>query len=222
MNRLSFAVGRAVALVGLSGSGKSTLMDIIARINLPQGGIVLCDDQDINNFSTRSFYSNIGYASQETVIFHDTIFANLAFYDDTVSEEQVREALYLAAADEFVAEMDDGLNTVLGERGLSVSGGQRQRINLARVFMKKPNIILLDEATNALDLATESLVYNRLLEMKENRIIIVAAHRLSAIQNFDHIVVIHQGEVAEEGTHEKLLAKRQLYSSLYALQQYNG
>jgi ATP-binding cassette, subfamily B, bacterial MsbA len=216
---LSFPRGTITAIVGASGSGKTTLVELLAGYRPVQQGRVLVDGRDLSEYDAGSYREQIGYVTQDTIMFHDTLRRNLTFLHPDASEEEIDRALRLAAADEFVDRR--GLDTLLGEHGLKVSGGQRQRIALARVFLQDPPFLLLDEATSGLDLYTESQVFTNLLELRKDKIAIVVAHRLSAITRFDQIVVMHQGRVAEQGTHQELLEKRGLYFHLYGLQEYS-
>jgi len=157
--------------------------------------------------------------NQEPLIFHDTIRENITYFDRTATKESLDRALDMAGLNEFVKALPKGLDTGLGERGLTVSGGERQRIGLARAFLKDAQFLLLDEATNALDYRTEGLIYDNLAKIKEEKIIVVAAHRLSSLVNFDKIIVINAGKVAESGRHQELMERKGLYYSLYKLQE---
>jgi ABC-type multidrug transport system fused ATPase/permease subunit len=216
---LEFPRGTVTAIVGASGSGKTTLVELLAGYRPVQRGRVLADGHDVSAYDASSYRQQIGYVTQDTVMFHDTLRRNLTFLKPDASDEEVERALHLAAADEFVGRR--GLDAMVGEQGLKVSGGQRQRIALARVLLQDPPVLLLDEATNGLDLYTEAQVFSRLLELRKDKIAIVVAHRLSAITRFDRIVVMHQGRVVEEGTHHELLDRRGLYFHLYGLQEYS-
>lgn len=215
---LDFTVGTIFGLVGLSGSGKSTFMDILSSISRVDSGVMLVDDVPVDQLMG-SYKQSVGYVNQEPIIFHDTVLANVKYFKPNASDAEVWQALHLAAAENFVRELPDGLDTGLGERGLTVSGGERQRIGLARVFLQNPTILLLDEATNALDYETEKQIYNNLDKMKQDKIIIVAAHRLSAIKDFGRIIVLHQGRVIEQGTHSELLANKSFYYNLFMVQE---
>ncbi len=219
---LNFQRNKMYAIVGLSGSGKSTLMDILASVRRPVSGDVLVNGLLLDMATIQSFKQSVGYMNQEPIIFHDTIRTNVKYFKPDATEKEIWEALKLAAVDDFIKELPDGLDTGLGERGLTVSGGQRQRIGLARVFLQKAQILLLDEATNALDYETEKQIYNNLDKMKQDKIIIVAAHRLSAIKDFDHIVVLNHGKAEEQGTHSQLIMNKNLYYNLFSVQKYSG
>ncbi|MDH4027436.1 MAG: ABC transporter ATP-binding protein/permease, partial [Nitrospirota bacterium] len=215
---LDFEKGKMYALVGFSGSGKSTLLDLIASVRNPLSGFMT-----INGTRTdSSFKQYIGYMNQEPILFHDTIRNNITYFKPDASDEEIWHSLKLAAADDFIRGLPDGLETGLGERGLTVSGGQRQRIGLARVLLQDAPVIMLDEATNALDYQTEKTVYQNLKNLKEGRIIIIAAHRLSTLKDFDHIVVMKKGHIEEQGDHEALIANKSLYYNLFNIQEYSG
>ncbi len=218
---LDFPKGTITALVGLSGSGKTTLLELMAGIRNPESGQILIDDKNLGDFDISTYRPLVGYVNQETVIFHDTLLENLRYLRIDASMDEVQRAANLAIAEDFIAEAERGYDTVIGERGAKISGGQRQRIVIARVLLQDPRVLLLDEATSSLDLYTEALIYKNLLKLKKDKIIIVAAHRLSAITQFDNIVVFQDGLVAEQGTHADLMAARKLYYHLYKLQEYS-
>lgn len=215
-----FETGTTTALVGASGSGKTTLLELLAGFRTPNKGRILSDGVDLHSLDLSSYRDGVGYVTQDTVIFHDSLRQNLTFLRPESTEDELERAIDLACARQIVDESEFGLDTVVGERGLKVSGGQRQRIALARVLLQDAPVLLLDEATNALDLRTEAEVYENLYTLKEGRIIVVAAHRLSAITRFDQIVVLHEGRVMEQGRHEDLMAKGGLYFHLFSLQSY--
>lgn len=216
---LTFKSSELIALVGFSGSGKSTLLDILSSVRRPTGGQVLIDGRPLTEEYAAAYRRAVGYVNQEPIIFHDTVRANLTYFNSRADENEIQRAVEMSAAAEFIDQLPHKLETGLGERGQSVSGGQRQRIGLARVLLADPPVLLLDEATNALDYETESLIYQTLHELKQGRIIIVAAHRLSAIRNFDRIIVLEQGRVVEQGGHEELTARHGVYFKLLAAQQ---
>ena len=218
---LDFPKGTITALVGLSGSGKTTLLELMAGIRNPESGQILVDGKNLGDFDISSYRPLVGYVNQESIIFHDTLLENLRYLNPEASMDNVRWASNLAVAEDFIAEAERGLDTVIGERGAKISGGQRQRIVIARVLLQDPRVLLLDEATSSLDLYTEALIYENLLKLKDDKIIIVAAHRLSAITQFDNIVVFQDGHIAEQGTHADLMSSRKLYYHLYKLQEYS-
>jgi len=217
---LVFPKGAITALVGLSGSGKSTLLELLARFRYPVAGRVCVDGMDVLAYDLSSFRSKVGYVTQDTIVFNDTILENIRYLRPEGTRTEVEEAARRAMAHEFVLEAADGYRTPVGERGMQISGGQRQRIALARIFLQDPDILLLDEATSSVDLYTEARIFEELMKLKPDKVIVIAAHRLSAITRFDNIVVIHNGKVIEQGTHEELMAQQGLYFSLYKLQEY--
>ncbi|MBE7176200.1 MAG: ABC transporter ATP-binding protein [Mucilaginibacter polytrichastri] len=212
--------GQTVALVGPSGAGKSTLMDIIPRFIEPQNGAVLIDGTDIRRLNTQSLRSQLGIVSQESVLFNDTIFNNIAFGKPDVTLEQVEQAARIANAHNFIQETENGYQTNIGDRGSKLSGGQRQRICIARAVLGNPPIMLLDEATSALDTESEKLVQDALNKLMQNRTSLIIAHRLSTIQNADLILVMEDGQIVEQGTHTELAGKGGLYSRLLNMQQF--
>ena len=216
---LNFPIGSSTALVGLSGSGKSTLLEILGGFQHPSGGGILADGCDRACYSMRSNRSRIGYVTQDMILFNSSIRENLLFFKPNATEREIQSAIELSMTDEFISTIPDGLDTVVGERGMKISGGQRQRLALARVLRQDPDVLLLDEATSALDLYTESKIYENLSKRKADKIIVVAAHRLSAITNFDNIVVFNNGKIAEQGHHRDLMAADGIYHGLFRIQQ---
>lgn len=210
--------GTTLALVGMSGSGKSTLADLIPRFYDPTSGEILLDDQPLKDFQIESLRRHMGVVTQESILFNDTIFNNIAFGKDNASEEEVIHAAKIANAHQFIIEMEQGYYTSIGERGSKLSGGQRQRISIARAVLKNPEILILDEATSALDSESEKLVQEALQNLMQNRTSIVIAHRLSTIQHADEILVIQQGEIMERGTHQQLIANDKIYTKLSSMQ----
>ena len=218
---ISFRRNEISALVGLSGSGKSTLMDVLAGFQFPNEGEVRLGKSNLK-LAPSDYRRYVGYLSQEPIIFHDTIADNIRFFRPSAEDWEVEEAARLALALEFISDSPQEFDTMIGERGMTLSGGQRQRIALARVFLYKPEILFLDEATSALDVYTEAEIYDSLMRMKSGKIIVVAAHRLSAVTAFDNIAVIHDGRLVEQGPHSMLMERGQLYASLYRLQEFIG
>jgi ATP-binding cassette, subfamily B, bacterial MsbA len=210
--------GKTIALVGPSGGGKSTLADLVPRFYDPQQGEVLLDGLSIKEYEIESLRKVMGIVTQESILFNDTIFNNIAFGMEHASEEAVMQAAKVANAHDFIMQTEDGYQTKIGERGSKLSGGQRQRISIARAVLKNPPILILDEATSALDSESERLVQDALTNLMKNRTSIVIAHRLSTIQHADEIIVVQDGEIVERGRHEQLMNGSGLYSKLTEIQ----
>lgn len=216
---LDIPAGQTVALVGASGSGKSTLANLVPRFYLPSSGRITLDGHDINELTLASLRANIALVSQEVVLFNDTLSANIAYGQmREVSEAEIIAAATAAHAMEFIREWPEGLNTLVGERGVKLSGGQRQRIAIARAILKDAPVLILDEATSALDSESERYVQAALETLMQGRTTLVIAHRLSTIEKADRIVVLQKGEIAEIGTHAQLLAKNGVYAQLHRIQ----
>jgi subfamily B ATP-binding cassette protein MsbA len=210
--------GKTIALVGPSGGGKSTLADLVPRFYDPTGGDVTIDGLSLRDVELESLRRLIGVVTQESILFNDTIFNNIAFGMPHVKEEDVIRAARVANAHEFIEQTENGYQTFIGERGSKLSGGQRQRLSIARAVLKNPPILILDEATSALDSESERLVQDALFNLMKNRTSIVIAHRLSTIQHADEIIVIQQGEIVERGSHDQLNNMNGLYRKLAAMQ----
>jgi subfamily B ATP-binding cassette protein MsbA len=215
---LTIEKGKTIALVGPSGGGKSTLADLVPRFYDPTQGELLLDGKPLMDYELESLRKQIGVVTQESILFNDTIFNNIAFGMPNVNEEKVIQAAKIANAHDFIMQTENGYQTFIGERGSKLSGGQRQRLSIARAVLKNPPILILDEATSALDSESEKLVQEALFNLMKNRTSIVIAHRLSTIQHADEIVVIQEGKVAERGTHEQLSVKNGLYKKLVDIQ----
>jgi subfamily B ATP-binding cassette protein MsbA len=215
---LSIEKGKTIALVGPSGGGKSTLADLVPRFYDPTEGSVRIDGIDIREYSIPSLRGKMGIVTQESILFNDTVFKNIAFGMPDANEEEVIKAAKIANAHEFIMQLENGYQTMIGERGTRLSGGQRQRLSIARAIFRNPSILILDEATSALDSESEKLVQEALFNLMKNRTSIVIAHRLSTIQHADEILVVHKGEIVERGTHNELTAKNGLYSKLSQMQ----
>ncbi len=210
--------GQLVGIVGPTGSGKSTVVSLIPRFYDPTGGTVLIDGRDARDYKIKSLRDQIGYVLQDTVLFRGTILENIAFGRPTATRDEVVRAAQLANADEFIARMPKGYDTMVGERGLTLSGGQRQRIGIARVMVRNNPILLLDEPTAALDSESEKLVIDALEKLMEGRTVVTIAHRLSTIRDADLIIVIAEGVVAESGTHDELMDRNGIYADLHRTQ----
>jgi len=210
--------GKTIALVGQSGSGKTTLSDMLARFYDCNEGEILYDGVNIKNASISSVRSLLGMVSQEPILFNDTIFNNIAFGLENISEAQVMEAARVANAHDFIMQMPEGYQTNIGDRGTKLSGGQRQRISIARAVLKNPPVLILDEATSALDSENERMVQDALQKLMANRTTVVIAHRLSTIVNADEIVVLEKGKIIERGTHKQLLELQAAYHKLFEMQ----
>jgi len=213
--------GKTIALVGPSGGGKSTLMDLIPRFHDPKFGKLSIDGHDYAELTVESIRAQMGIVNQESFLFNDTIFNNIAFGKPDATEEEVINAAKIANAHEFISSTEDGYQTNVGDRGNKLSGGQRQRVCIARAVLANPPIMLLDEATSALDTESEKLVQEALNNLMQNRTSIVIAHRLSTIQHADEIVVIDKGRIVEQGSHTELLAQKGLYHRLIEMQTFN-
>ncbi|RNL49616.1 ABC transporter ATP-binding protein [Pedobacter jejuensis] len=213
--------GETVALVGPSGGGKSTLMDLIPRFHDPKAGTIKIDGFDYKDLTVESIRANMGTVNQESFLFNDSIFNNIAFAKPDATEEEVIAAAKIANAHDFILNTESGYQTFVGDRGNKLSGGQRQRVCIARAVLANPPIMLLDEATSALDTESEKLVQDALNNLMKNRTSIVIAHRLSTIQHADKIIVIDKGEVIETGNHQQLIAQNGLYRRLIDMQAFN-
>jgi len=215
---LEVEVGKIVALVGMSGAGKTTLVNLIPRFYDLDEGQITIDGRDIRTFTLRSLREHIGIVTQQTILFNDTVRNNIAYGDITRSEGEIVEAAKAANAQGFIEKLPLGYDTVIGERGVKISGGEQQRISIARALLKNAPILILDEATSSLDSESEFQVQVALERLMANRTVFLIAHRLSTIRNAHRIVVIDNGRIVEEGTHDELLAMNQIYKKLYQMQ----
>jgi subfamily B ATP-binding cassette protein MsbA len=210
--------GEIIAIVGKSGGGKTTLANLLPRFYLPTEGTVCIDDVDISTATFASLRGQFGIVTQEVILFNDTISANIAYGKPGASREEIVSAARAAYAHDFISELPQGYDTMIGERGLRLSGGQRQRLSIARAILKNPPILILDEATSSLDTASEMMVQKALENLMANRTTIVIAHRLSTVKKADRVLVLDKGRIAESGPHRELYARGGLYKDLYDLQ----
>ena len=215
---LEISKGRTIALVGQSGAGKSTLADMIPRFYDITAGSLLIDGVSIKDIKMNSLRKLLGIVTQETILFNDTVYNNIAFGMEEPDEQKVIDAAKVANAHDFIIQLENGYHTNIGDRGNRLSGGQRQRLSIARAVFKNPPILILDEATSALDTESEVLVQDALYKLMENRTSIVIAHRLSTILRADEIMVMYKGEIIERGTHQELLAANGNYRKFYEMQ----
>ncbi len=210
--------GEMLAIVGGSGAGKSTMVHLIPRFFDVTAGRILVDGIDVRDLSLASLRGQIGIVAQETMLFNDTVRNNIAYGQPHVSMQDVERAAKAALAHDFILRMPDGYNTVIGERGFRLSGGERQRLSIARALLKNAPVLILDEATSALDSESEALVQTALQNLMIGRTVFVIAHRLSTVRRADRIIVLENGMIADEGSHEDLLTRLGTYRRLYELQ----
>jgi len=221
INDISFTVkgGEKVAVVGESGSGKSTLVKLLFRFYDAKSGSITINNQDISLVTQYSLRKHIGIVPQDTVLFNDTLFANVNYGNPKANKAEVMQAIDMAHLTKFVRSLPDGIETVVGERGLKLSGGEKQRVAIARTILKDPQILVFDEATSSLDSQSEQAILMAINEVAKNRTSLVIAHRLSTIIDSDNIIVMSDGEIVEQGTHKQLLALQGKYSKMWQLQQ---
>jgi ATP-binding cassette subfamily B protein len=210
--------GSTTAIVGSTGSGKSTLIKLLLRLYDVKAGKIKFDDKDIRDLNIHSLRKTIGLVSQDIFLFEGTVFENIAYGNLEASNDDIWKAAKLSESDEFINLLPNKENTIVGERGQKLSGGQRQRISIARAILKNPEILILDEATSAVDNETEAAIQRSLDTLKEGRTVIAIAHRLSTIRNADIIYVLEKGEIVESGTHEELVKLKNVYANLWDVQ----
>jgi len=215
---ISIDGGSIAALVGHSGAGKSTIINLLTRFYDPKKGEVSIDGQNIDSVTLSSLRKNIAMVSQDIILFDDTVQANIAYANMSASKEQIKKACDYAAASDFIEELPNSYETIIGENGVRLSGGQKQRISIARAFLKNSPIILLDEATSSLDAESEEKVQTAVMNLTKNKTTLVIAHRLSTIIRADKIIVMKQGKIVETGTHSELIKNSMIYKNLYSKQ----
>jgi len=220
LKNVSFSIskGSVVALVGSSGAGKSTIADLIPRFYDTTSGYVKIDGEDIREIKLESLRRMMGIVSQEIILFNDTVKQNIAYGQEEIKDSNIISAAKAANAMEFIEELPNGLDTIIGERGVKISGGQKQRLSIARAIIKNPPLLILDEATSSLDTESEKLVQEAIEKLMKDRTVLVIAHRLSTVKNADNIIVLEQGKIIEKGNHVELIDKKGKYSELYAVQ----
>lgn len=220
LSQVNFKVspGETVAFVGMSGGGKSTIISLIPRFYDVTSGQISLDGQPIQNYEIESLRKQIGIVMQDNLLFSDSVKSNILMGNPQATEEEIVRAAKAANAHDFIMQLENGYDTLVGERGVKLSGGQKQRIAIARVFLKNPPIIILDEATSALDLESEALIQDSLNQLSENRTTLIVAHRLSTITNADRIFVVDRGKMIESGTHQELMTKKSVYYDLFMIQ----
>jgi subfamily B ATP-binding cassette protein MsbA len=220
LKNVSFSIpkGLVVALVGSSGAGKSTIADLIPRFYDTTSGYVKIDGEDIREIKLESLRRMMGIVSQEVILFNDTVKQNIAYGQEGIKDSNIISAAKAANAMGFIEELPNGLDTIIGERGVKISGGQKQRLSIARAIIKNPPLLILDEATSSLDTESEKLVQEALKELMIGRTVLVIAHRLSTVQSADKIIVLERGRIVEEGSHKELLSLNGKYAEFYDVQ----
>ncbi len=215
---LDIPANQKVGLVGPSGGGKTTITRLLLRFLDVQGGSITIDGQDISRVTQESLREAIAYVPQEPLLFHRTLFENIAYGNDRATKREVMQAAKIAHADEFIAKLPQGFDTLVGERGIKLSGGQRQRVAIARALLKKSTLLILDEATSSLDSESEKYIQDGLAKLMKNKTALVIAHRLSTIRNLDRIIVLDNGKIVQDGSHDELIRQPGLYAKLWSHQ----
>ena len=220
LNNVSLEIqkGSTTAIVGSTGSGKSTLIKLLLRLYDVESGKIIFDEENIQDLNIHSLRKNIGLVSQDIFLFEGTVFDNIAYGNLDATENEIWNAAKLSESDEFINLLPNKKDTIVGERGQKLSGGQRQRISIARAILKNPEILILDEATSAVDNETEAAIQRSLDTLKEGRTVIAIAHRLSTIRNADVIYVLEKGEIVESGSHDELVKLKKVYANLWDVQ----
>jgi ATP-binding cassette subfamily B protein len=215
---LHMPAGETIGIVGSTGAGKSTLVKLLLRFYDVQAGVIQLDGHDLRDLQLANLRQAIGFVSQDVFLFHGTVRENITYGSFDASDENIIKAAKIAEAHDFIMQLPDGYDTIVGERGQKLSGGQRQRISIARAVLKDPPVLILDEATSSVDNETEALIQRSLERIAVGRTTIIIAHRLSTVRNADRIFVLERGQLCENGTHEQLLAANGLYASLWNVQ----
>lgn len=215
---LNIKKGETIAIMGNTGSGKSTLLELIGRLYDPTKGIIKIDDKNLCEINLKSLRQSIGYVPQDSFLFSDSIFNNIRFGKDNATQNEIERAARQAAVHENIIGLDNGYETILGERGITLSGGQKQRVSIARAFIKDPTILLLDDSLSAVDTETEEKILNSLRAVSTNKTTLIVSHRVSTAKNADKIIVLNKGEIIQQGTHKQLIESDGYYKELYAKQ----
>ena len=215
---LDIKAKQKVGLVGPSGGGKTTITKLLLRFIDPESGDIFVDGQSIKKITQSSLRREIAYVPQEPLLFHRSLFENIAYGDEDATKEDIIKAAKIAHADEFINQLPKGYETLVGERGIKLSGGQRQRVAIARALLKKASIIVLDEATSSLDSESEKYIQEGLWELMKDKTALVIAHRLSTIKHLDRILVLDNGKIVQDGTHDELISQDGLYAKLWSHQ----